>query len=254
MVGSCHRPLAAGPGSPHLAAGSASSCTSAHPVSFGYGPACRRHLASPAENDFMPDTNTPLRRDDADDAEARSDEVRMRLALEKLGTRSTPPVRSRPGRSAGSATHTAAPRRHKFAREGEVPVERLPPPVRSAGDLQRELAEERAARQRAEQTLNDAKAAIATLQAAHSRSEQVARAAREAVEEREAAMAGLRAELRRLALKLEAATDAKPATRAGVKCKRGGSALTRPKRVQAASQAPTSQPVKWWLALTQPRT
>ena len=201
----------------------------------------------------MPDTNTPLRRDDTDGAEARSDEVRMRLALEKLGTRSTPPVRSRSGGSAGSAAHTAAPRRHKFAREGEVPVERLPPPVRSAGDLQRELAEERAARQRAEQALNDAKAAIATLQAAHSRSDQEARAAREAVEEREAAMAGLRAELQRLALKLEAATDAKPATRAGTKHKRGGSAPARSKQGQAAPEAMNPQPVKWWLALTQPR-
>ena len=201
----------------------------------------------------MPDTNTPLRRDDADDAEARSDEVRMRLALEKLGTGSTPPVRSRSGGSAGGA-HGAAPRRHKFAREGEVPVERLPSPVRSPGDLQRELVEERAARQRAEQAVNDAKVSIATLQAALSRSEQEARAAREAVEEREAAMAGLRAELQRLALKLEAAMDAKPATRVGSKHKRGGSAPAKPKWVQAASEAPTPQPVKWWLALTQPRT
>ncbi len=201
----------------------------------------------------MPDTNTPLRRDDADDAEARSDEVRMRLALEKLGTRSTPPVRSRPGGSASNATHTAPQRRHKFAREGEVPVERLPPPIRSPGDMQRELVEERTARQRAEQALNDAQTAIATLQAALSRSEQVARAAREAVEEREAAMAGLRAELQRLALKLEAATDAKPALRAGIKHGRGGSAPAKPKQVQAAPEAMNPQPVKWWLALTQPR-
>ena len=202
----------------------------------------------------MPDTNTPLRRDDADDAEARSDEVRMRLALEKLGTRSTPPVRSRSGGSAGSAAHAAAPRRHKFAREGEVPVERLPPPVRSPGDLQRELAEERAARQRAEQALNDAQASNAALQAAHSRSEQEARAAREAVEEREAAMAGLRAELQRLALKLEAATDAKPATHAETRHKQDGSAPARSKQVQAPPETMNPQPVKWWLALTQPRT
>ncbi len=201
----------------------------------------------------MPDTNTPLRRDDADDAGARSDEVRMRLALEKLGTRNTPPVRSSPGGSAGRAPGTAQ-RRHKFAREGEVPVERLPPPVRSPGDMQRELVEERTARQRAEQALNDAQASIATLQAAHSRSEQVARAAREAVEEREAAMAGLRAELQRAALKLEAATDASPATRAAIKHGRGGSAPAKSKRVQAAPEAPTPQPAKWWLALTQSRT
>ena len=202
----------------------------------------------------MPETDTQLPRDDADDAGTRSEEVRMRLALEKLGTRSTPPVRSRSGGSTGSSTHTAPQRRHKFAREGEVPVERLPPPVRSVGDMQRELVEERTARQRAEQALSDAKAAIATLQAAHSRSEQEARAAREAVEEREAAMAGLRAELQRLALKLEAATDAKPATRAGIKHRRGGSAPARPKHVQAAPEAMNPQPVKWWLALTQPRT
>lgn len=252
MVGSSRRSGVAGPGSRTWLL-AALQPPRRHPISFGYGPACRRYLASPAENDFMPDTNTPLPRDDADDADARSDEVRMRLALEKLGTRSTPPVRSRPGGSAGGA-HGAAARRHKFAREGEVPVERLPSPVHSAGDLQRELVDERTARQRAEQALSDAQAAIASLQAAHLRSEQEARAAREAVEEREAAMVGLRAELQRLALKLEAATDTKPATRTGIKHKRGGSAPSKPKRVQAAPEVPTPQPAKWWLALTQPRT
>jgi len=84
-------------------------------------------------------------------------------------------------------------------------------------------------------------------------SEQAARTAREAVEEREAAMAGLRAELQSAALKLEAATASQPATRAAIKPKRGGSALAKLKRVHAAPEATTPQPVKWWLALTQPR-
>ena len=66
-------------------------------------------------------------------------------------------------------------------------------------------------------------------------------------------MAGMRAELQRAALKLEASTDAKPATRVGTKHGRGGSALAKPKRVQAAPEVPTPQPMKWWLALTQPR-
>ncbi len=201
----------------------------------------------------MPETDTPLRREDADDATAKSEEARMRLSLEKLGTRSTPPVRSRPGSSVGNSAHAAAQRRHKFAREGEVPVERLPPPVRSVGDTQRELLEERAARQRAEQALNDAQASINALQAALSRSEQVARTAREAIEEREAAMAGLRADLQSAALKLEVATASQPATRAAIKPERGASALAKLKRTQAAPEAATPQPVKWWLALTQPR-
>ena len=141
--------------------------------------------------------------DEVNDAKARSEEVRMRLALEKLGTRSTPPVRSRPGAAAGTA-HTAPQRRNRFVREGEVPVERMPVSVRSPIDLQRELTEERGARQRAEQALADAQARVGSLQAALSRAEQSARLAREAIEEREAAMAGLRAELQRAAARSRA--------------------------------------------------
>jgi len=205
----------------------------------------------------MPTSNSPLRSDDADDAGTRSEEVRMRLALEKLGTRSTPPVRNRPGSTkpggaAGSA-HTAPQRRHKFAREGEVPVEHMPPPVRSPGDLQRELTEERASRQRAEQALAEAQAGISTRQAALSQSERTARAAREVVEEREAAMAGLRAELQRTAVELETALANKPAVPLKAKGKRGTTAQARAKQVQAASGVADPQPVKWWLPLTQPR-
>jgi len=41
----------------------------------------------------MPAFDVPLpQNDEPNDAEANSDEVRMRQALEKLGTRSTPPV------------------------------------------------------------------------------------------------------------------------------------------------------------------
>ena len=193
----------------------------------------------------------PLRRNDSDDAQASSDEVRMRLALEKLGTRSTPPVRSRPGSAAG-AGHSTPRVRHKFAREGEVPVEHMPPPVRSPADLQRKLTEERASRQRAEQALAAAQATVSTLQAALSRSEQAERAARETVEEREAAMAGLRAELQRAAARLEATLTDQPATRAGRRGGRASTASRKQKQVQDRSGVAGPQPAKWWLPLMQP--
>ena len=192
-----------------------------------------------------------LRGDDADDARASSDEVRMRQALERLGTRSTPPVRSRPGAAAGAA-HAAPQRRHKFAREGEVPVERVPPPLRSPIDLQRELTGERAARQRAEQALAETRATVSTLQAGLSQSEQAARAAREAVEEREAAMAGLHAELQRTAARLEAALADKPADRAPGRGRPANTATAKLKQAQEPSGAAGPQPAKWWLPLVQP--
>ena len=200
----------------------------------------------------MSTSNSPLRSDDTDDAETRSEEVRMRLALEKLGTRSTPPVRNRasnarPGGAAGSV-RTAPQRRHKFAREGEVPVEHMPPPVRNPGDLQRELTEERASRQRAEQALAEAQTGISSLQAALSQSERTARAAREAVEEREAAMTGLRAKLQRIVVELEVALASRPAA-PKAKARRGTTAQAEARRVQAASGVTDPQPVKWWLPL-----
>ena len=200
----------------------------------------------------MPASDAPvLRGDDADDAKTSSDEVRMRQALERLGTKSLPPVRSRSGAAAGPA-HAAPQRRHKFAREGEVPVERVPSPVRSPIDLQRELTEERAVRQRAEQALAEAQATVSTLQAGLSQAEQTARAAREAVEEREAAMAGLRAELQRTAARLEAALADKPADRAGSTGRPANTPPAKLKQAHEPSGAAGPQPVKWWLPLMQP--
>ena len=200
----------------------------------------------------MPASDAPvLRGDDADDAKAFSDEVRMRQALERLGTRSTPLVRSRPGAAAGPA-HAVPQRRHKFAREGEVPVERVPPPLRSPIDLQRELTEERAARQRAEQALAEAQATVSTLQAGRSQAEQAARAAREAVEEREAAMTVLRAELQRAATRLEAALADNSAAQAWGRGRPANTAPAKLKQVQEPSGAAAPQPAKWWLPLMQP--
>ncbi len=197
----------------------------------------------------MPVPDAPVLR--GDDAKASSDEVRMRQALERLGTRSTPPVRSKPGAAAGPA-HAAPQRRHKFAREGEVPVERMPPPVRSPIDLQRELTEERAARQRAEQALAETRVRVSTLQAGLSQSEQAARAAREAVEEREAAMTVLRAELQRVATRLEAALADNSAARVRGRGRPANTAPAKLRQAQELSGAAGPQPAKWWLSLMQP--
>jgi phage terminase Nu1 subunit (DNA packaging protein) len=129
----------------------------------------------------MPDINAPLRRDD-DEPDDRSIEERMRLALGKLGTKGA----IGQGGPAGTvvSTQTGAQRRTHLARNGEVLVERVSSPARLAGELGRELAEERALRQRAEQALAEAQASIASLKLALTRSEQVARTARATVEER----------------------------------------------------------------------
>jgi len=177
----------------------------------------------------------------------------MRLALEKLGTRSTPPIRSRPGSAAG-AGHSATRVRHKFAREGDVPVERMPAPVRSPAELQRELTEERAGRQRAEQALATAQATVNTLQAALSRSDQATRAARETVEEREAAMVGLRAELQRAKVELKAAADARASARVPVGRRRSMAAQGKSDKGQGVTRATDPQQVKWWLPLMQPQS
>ncbi len=102
----------------------------------------------------MPDTNAPLRRGD-DEPNDSSVEERMRLALGRLGTKAAV-GQGGPGSAAVSA-QTGPQRRARFARNGEVPVERVPT-SRSAGDGRRELAEEREARQRAEQALTEAQA------------------------------------------------------------------------------------------------
>ena len=184
----------------------------------------------------MPDTNAPLRRDD-DEADDRSVEERMRLALGKLGTVATVAQ----GGPTGTAVpaRTGAQRRTRFAKNGEVPVERVPPPARLAGEAGRELIEERAARQRAEQALAETQASVANLQAALARSEQAARTARDTVEEREAAMASLRAELAHAAKREAALTEA---AQAEAERKRTEAKLTR---VPAPPREP--EPVRWWL-------
>ena len=160
----------------------------------------------------------------------------MRLALGRLGTKAAV-GQGGPGSAAVSA-QTGPQRRARFARNGEVPVERVPT-SRSAGDGRRELAGEREARQRAEQALTEAQTTIANLQAALAQSEQATRAARETVEEREAAMAGLRAELQRVAAERETLQAAQVAM----------AAQAKQKRVPATPKAdePEPEPVRWWL-------
>ena len=158
----------------------------------------------------------------------------MRLALGRLGTKAGVGQ----GRPAGAtvSAQTGSQRRARFARNGEVLVERVPA-SRVAGDGQRELAGEREARQRAEQALTDAQAAIVSLQAALARSEQATRAARDTVEEREAAMSGLRAELQRIAAErdaLQAAQAVRPMQ-------------AKPRRVPAALKGEAPAPIRWWL-------
>ena len=185
----------------------------------------------------MPDTNTPIRRDD-DEADATSVEARMRLALGKLGTKEALGSGG-PGGKVMFA-QTGSQRRNRFARNGEVPVEHMSASGRTGSDAQRELAIERAARQSAEQALDDTKASIANLQAALAKSEQATRVARDIVEEREAAMVGLRAELQRAA----AERDALRAQKAEL------AKQAKPKRVQVAPKPQEAQPVRWWLAST----
>ena len=95
---------------------------------------------------------------------------------------------------------------------------------------------------------------VGTLQAALSRSEQAVRAAREVVEEREAAMAGLRAELQRAKVELKPAVDARAAARIGVGRRRPTTAQAKASQGQGAAGATDPQPVRWWLPLMQSRS
>jgi hypothetical protein len=185
----------------------------------------------------MPDTNAPLRHDD-DEPDDISVEERMRLALGRLGTKAAVGQ----GRPAGPAisAQTGSQRRTRFARNGEVPVERVSA-SRITGDGQRELAGEREARRRAEQVLADAQGTIASLQAALTRSEQATRAARDTVEEREAAMSGLRTELQRIAAERDDLQAAKIAMAIQTKPRRA------PVTPKADAPEPKPEPVRWWL-------
>lgn len=194
----------------------------------------------------MQDTDAPPRRNEGDDGEATSAETKMRLALERLGTRSSP-VPGEPGGKANgrmaNARATPQPRK-RFVRDGEVPVVRVPSLARLPGDVGRELADERAARERAEHALADAQATIGRLQAARSRAEQALQAAQAAVEERDAAMASLRAEMAQAAQREAALTEA---VRVEAGRREAEAKLTRERPKEP-------EPVKWWLDyLKEPR-
>ena len=187
----------------------------------------------------MQDTDALSQRDKSDDAEATLAETKMRLALERLGTRASP-VPGGPGGKANGRTANAraTPQpRKRFVRDGEVPVVRVPSPARVPGDVGRELAEERVARERAEHALADAQATIGRLQGARSRAEQALQAAQVAVEERDAAMAGLRAELARAAQR-----EAMLTKTARVEAERREAEA---KLMREPSMDP--EPVRWWL-------
>jgi hypothetical protein len=211
------------------------------------GPARSGQMARLLESDDpMQDTDAPLRRNEADDAEATPDEASMRLALERLGTRSSPGHRATGSRASDAvAGARATPRpRPRFVRDGDVPVVRVPvvrvpAAARLPGEAGRELAEERAACLRAEEALADAQGTISRLQVARSRAEQALQAAQAAVEEREAAMAGLRAELARAAQREAALAEA---ARVGAE---KAQAAVRPRPAPAPSREP--EPVRWWL-------
>ncbi len=194
-------------------------------------------------DDPMDDTDAPLRHNDPETASA---ETKMRLALERLGTRASQSQHGPGNRTSGAATtaRTGPMPRKRFVRDGEVPVERVPTSARPVGDAGFELAEERAARQQAEQALADAQGTISRLQMALSRAEQAARTAREAVQERELAMDGLRAELADTQQR-EAALVA--AAQAEAERKQTEAKLPR---VPAPAREP--EPVRWWLLPTKP--
>ncbi len=199
----------------------------------------------------MPDMNAPAqpnetgRADDPDGAEARSAEARMRRALEQLGTRASPApagannrVRGVAGAAAPSRAAVRPKVRARFVRDGDVPVVRVPSQARSPGGTGQELAEERAARERAEQALADARGTIGRLQDARTRLEQAAHATQAAVAEREATIIDLRIELARVTKQRDAALA--DAARAEAARKQAEA-----KPAQASPSGP--EPVRWWL-------
>lgn len=193
----------------------------------------------------MQDNSALPRRGEADVAEAGPDEAKLRQALERLGTRSSPAHGGAGGRASGApaVSRPAERPRKRFARDGEVPVVRVPSQVRAQGEAGHGLAGERAARLRAEEALADAQAAIGRLQVARSRSEQALQAALAAVEERDAAVVSLRADLVRAALR-EAEL---------VKAARANAEQRQARAKLAPATARTTEPVRWWLLPTGPR-
>ena len=213
----------------------------------------------------MPDTNTPLRRDDLDEREQSEVEARMRLALQQMGSGARP-HRERPGQ--GPAAPQVAPSRrvgaaHAPSSAGTVRTGLLTlpaSPARQDDAVGPDLAEDRAARQRAEQALVDAQATIGQLQAALAECEQARDAALASGEDKDATVMALRAELQQKAARTEAAAvataergirDEAPSNVSGV----GPSGSVdvpagtgKPKRPRAATRIKGPQPVKWWLA------
>lgn len=186
----------------------------------------------------MRDTDAPPRPNQAGEADATPDEARMRRALERLGTRSSPAQGGGDVRAGGAAaaSRAAARPRKRFARDGEVPVVCVPGPARGLAGPQHEVAAERAARQRAEEALADAQGTISRLQVARSRAEQALLGAQAAIGERDAAMASLRADLVRAALREAELIEA---ARTGAE-----TARAEAKPTAAPGRA---EPVRWWL-------
>ena len=214
----------------------------------------------------MPDTNTPLRRDDLDEREQRDIEARMRLALERLGSeagsRRDSPGRSSVAPQAASSRRGAAAHPPSSARRITAGVLTLPAsPARQDDALGRDLAEEQAARQRAEQALLDAQAIIGQLQAALAECEQARDAALASGRDKDATITTLQAELQQQAVQTEAAAaaTAEQGTQDETSSIVSGAAPSgsmdapagtgKPKRrPRAATHNKGPQPVKWWLA------
>ncbi len=212
----------------------------------------------------MPDTNTPLRRDDLDEREQSEVEARMRLALEQMGS-GAKSRRDGPGR--GSVTPQVALSRrvgaaHAPSSAGSVRAGLLSLPAslaRQDNALGPDLAEEQAARQRAEQALLDAQATIGKLQAALAECEKARDAALASGKGKDATVTALRAELQQQVARTEAAAlamakpvtgDETPATIPGIEPSENvnmPAGTGKPKRPRAATRNKGPQPVKWWL-------
>lgn len=148
--------------------------------------------------------------------------------------------------------------RHRFAREGEVPVETVTGPRvtdaaldRRAAALRTDLDAERAARAGAERALAEAQAAIRALQAklahtelAHAEALAIERRAREHAEAVLREETAREAAERRLSEPVSARASVEaPAPRP--KTQRAKAGKTAPKTSAAKAREP--KPVKWWL-------
>ena len=212
----------------------------------------------------MPDVNTPLRRDDLDEREQKAIEARMRLALEQMGSEAR--LRQDVPGLGPVALQVAPARRGAVAlapsSTGSVRTGLLTlptSPTRQPSAVERDLAEERAARQRADQALLEAQATIGQLQAALAQCEQARDAALASANDKEAKITALRADLQQQAARTKAAASATAeqgtrneasATVPGVE--QTGSVgvpagAAKPKRPRAATRNKGPQPVKWWL-------